>query len=245
MWKARLCWFGPIPTDLGLERCTEFAARGEGALEAVALQSMGLVVAMRGEFDRGRKLLAEVRRIQTELGMALAAASGASMMWGVVESLAGDWEAAEREWRSGYERLDAMGETGYLSTMAGYLAHALCALARFDEADEISRVAERTGAVDDLITQILWRSARAKVRAAAGDFAGAEQLAREAVELAARTDLLDSHADALLDLAGILRGAARADETAPLVEQALALYERKQHLVGMERARTLLAELVA
>jgi hypothetical protein len=43
----------------------------------------------------------------------------------------------------------------------------------------------------------------------------------------------------VLDLAG------RTQETRPLVEAALALYERKQHLVGMKRARALLAGVAA
>jgi class 3 adenylate cyclase/tetratricopeptide (TPR) repeat protein len=244
-WKARLCWFGPIPTDEGLERCTALAARGEAALHSVAVQGMGIVLGMRGEFDKARNLFAEAYRLQTELGMVLQIAAGVAMMWGVVEGLAGDWQAAERIWRRGYERLEELGETGYLSTMAGYLAHALCALERYAEAQEMTRISERAGAPDDMITQILWRSARAKVLVERGDFDEAELLARAAVDFAAKTDFLDARGDTLLDLAEVLRRAGRSAETPPLVEEALRLYERKQHLVGIERARRLLAEVAA
>jgi class 3 adenylate cyclase/tetratricopeptide (TPR) repeat protein len=244
-WKARLCWFGPIPTEEGLERCTRLAERGEATLQAVAVQSLGMVFGMRGDFGAARKHLGEAGRAQLELGMVLGRASGVGMMSGVVEALAGDWHTAERHWRAGYEILDQMGEKGYLSTMAGYLAHALCALARYAEAEDMARIADRAGAADDMITQILWRAALAKVVVQSGDFPEAERLARQAVAFAAKTDFLDSHADTLLDLVYVLRTAGRAAETPPLVQEALHLFERKQHLVGIERARTLLAEVAA
>jgi tetratricopeptide (TPR) repeat protein len=211
----------------------------------VALQAMGLVHGMKGDFGRARELLAEARRTLTELGMVIATAAGVSAMWGVVEALAEDWEAAEREWQSGYDRLEQLGETGYLSTVAGYLAHSFCAQERYAEAEEMARIARSTGAADDVITQMLWRGARAKVVAHAGNFAEAERLAREAVELGARTDFLDSYADALLDLVEVLRLAGMSAEMEPLIEEALVVYERKQHLVGVERARRLLTELAA
>jgi hypothetical protein len=78
-----------------------------------------------------------------------------------------------------------------------------------------------------------------------GDFDEAELLARAAVDFAAKTDFLDARGDTLLDLAEVLRRAGRSAETPPLVEEALRLYERKQHLVGIERARRLLAEVAA
>ena len=44
---------------------------------------------------------------------------------GAIERLAGDLEAAERELRSSYDVLDAVGETFLLSTVAGFLAQTL------------------------------------------------------------------------------------------------------------------------
>jgi class 3 adenylate cyclase/tetratricopeptide (TPR) repeat protein len=245
MWKARLSWFGPLPTDLGLERCEALIARGEPALEAIALQSMGIVHAMRGDFDTARKLLVEARRRQTELGMVIAVEAGINMMSGAVEAMAQDWEAAEREWRSGYDGLAKVGETAYLSTMAACLAHALYAQGRYAESEEMAGIAETMGAADDMSTQILWRAARAKVLAAAGQFAEAERLAREAADMSSKTDALETRADSLLDLAEVLRIAGRSAETTSIIEEALALYERKQHFVGVERARGLLAELAS
>ena len=93
----------------------------------------------------------------------------------------------------------------------------------------------------DVPEQFLWRKARAKVLAAQGDLGQAERLAREAVALAARTDHLEEHADALMTLAQVLRRAGRAAEAAPALSEALRLYERKGNTVLAARAKEALA----
>ena len=92
---------------------------------------------------------------------------------------------------------------------------------RLREADALTREVEAAASADDVPSQIAWRSVRARVLAARGEHADAEVLAREAVRLAARTDDLRGHAEALLDLAAVLRG----DEEG--VREAHALLARK------------------
>ena len=81
---------------------------------------------------------------------------------------------------------------------------------------------------------------RAKVCASRGSLADAERLAREAIDIAARTGFLEMHADALLALADTLGSANRPKEARASVEEAIALYARKGNLVAAERARELL-----
>ena len=69
----------------------------------------------------------------------------------------------------------------------------------------------------------------------------AERHAREAVALAAATDALDLHGNALVDLADTLALADRTEEAATCVADALRLYERKGNDVSAERARARLA----
>jgi Flp pilus assembly protein TadD len=76
------------------------------------------------------------------------------------------------------------------------------------------------------------------VLARRGRLAEAERVATEAVELAADSDMLGMQAGALLDLAGVLRLAGRDEEAAPLARQALALAERKGHVVAAAQATT-------
>jgi tetratricopeptide (TPR) repeat protein len=157
--------------------------------------------------------------------------------------LAEDPEAAEVELRRACETLEQLGEKGFLSTRAALLAHALCAQGRYEEAGPFIKVAAETGSEDDQLTQALWRSARAKVLARQGDVDEALRLAREAVAIVAQTDWLNPRGDALLDLAEVLDLAERFDEAAPLIAEALRLYEQKGNIVSAGKAHELLAEL--
>ena len=156
--------------------------------------------------------------------------------------LAGDPAAAERELAWGYGILDEIGESVNFPDLAAKLADALYAQGDDDRAFELSEVSKQATAPDDLSAGVQWRAVQAKLLARRGDVEQAEALAREAVALAGETDFLVLHADALMDLAEVLRLAGREDESTPVVEQALALYEQKGNVVGAERARALLPQ---
>jgi hypothetical protein len=66
-------------------------------------------------------------------------------------------------------------------------------------------------------------------------------LAGEATSLAADTDDVNMRADALLDLAAVLRAAGRDADALPPLRQALDLYEAKGNMVSAARTRALLA----
>ena len=68
-------------------------------------------------------------------------------------------------------------------------------------------------------------------------------LAREAVAFAAESDFLDSHGDALVSLATVLRLAGRPQEAGTALEGALQLYEQKGNEVSAARARSQLEAL--
>jgi len=116
-------------------------------------------------------------------------------------------------------------------TVAAYLAAVLVQEGRTADAEELARFAESHAWEDDIVTQVMWRVARAQVLARAGEAAKAERLAREAVVLAAPTDFLDLQATALLALARVLR-AAESPEAGTVAAQARAVYELKGNIVG-------------
>ena len=151
--------------------------------------------------------------------------------------------ALAKELRRACETLERLGEKGFLSTRAGLLAHALCAQGRYEEAGPFIEVAVEAGSEDDQSTQALWRSARAKVVAQKGDVDEALRLAKEAVAIVAPTDWLNTRGDALLDLAEVLELAERPDEAAPVLAEALHLYQQKGNIVAAEKAEQLLAQL--
>lgn len=160
---------------------------------------------------------------------------------GFIEMLAGDPVAAERELRVGYEFSESLGDRGWWATMAATLAHPVAAQGRLDEAEEFCRIAAGLGADDDLTTQVLWRSARAKVRSARGRSDDAARLGREAVEIAGRTDDINLLADTLIDFASVLRSTGPSSEADEAVRRALELYTRKGNVVSAARAEPLAA----
>ena len=154
--------------------------------------------------------------------------------------LAGDHEAAAREGIAGCKALQAIGERGWLSTLAGQTAQALLELDRDAEAEHWIAVADDVGGPDDVITQALIRQVRGRLLARRGHQAEAEVALREAVALTERTDMLEAIADAKLDLAEALRAAGKNAERVHAIEEAARLYEQKRHLVGMARTAALL-----
>jgi hypothetical protein len=76
--------------------------------------------------------------------------------------------------------------------------------------------------------------------ARAGQAGEAIALAREAVGLLEPTDLLSHRADAMLDLAEVLRACAQDGDRRGAVQTALQLYEAKGNVAAAARARRLL-----
>jgi class 3 adenylate cyclase/tetratricopeptide (TPR) repeat protein len=230
--------YGPTPVPEVVERCREVfeAARGNRLVEARALRGLAALRAMEGRFQEGRELAGRARSMLEDLGFRLRAAF-VSEACGFVEMLADDPKAAERELRAGFDVIQELGEQGYLSTAAALLAHALLAQGRLDEAGRLTEVSEGSAAEDDLATQVLWRSARGRVLAARERPEDAERLGREAVALAAQTDDLNMRADALRDLADVLRTIGRREESTSVLAEALELYEAKGNVVSAERAK--------
>jgi hypothetical protein len=140
----------------------------------------------------------------------------------------------------GYEALERMGEQTYLSTTAAFLARAVLAQGRHDEAERLTQVSEDIASDDDLFTQAMWRGTRAKLLARRGD-ADAERLARESVELWLETDCLNMQADALVDLAETLRLLQRPDESMNVLIEAVGLYESKGNLASATAVEALMS----
>ena len=120
-----------------------------------------------------------------------------------IAMLAGDPATAEMHLRLGYESLSQMGEKGFLSTTAALLARAIVTQGekRYAEASQLIEISLDAAAGEDLSAQIICQGLSARILADRGRHAEAMALASSAVALAAQTDLLSQHADALLDLA--------------------------------------------
>jgi class 3 adenylate cyclase/tetratricopeptide (TPR) repeat protein len=200
-------------------------------------------LAMLGRVEEGRAEMAALRADLADRGAAIPLALVYGIGSTALELLVDRPSAAVKFGEEGTRMLEELGERSFLSTAAGNLAQALCAVDRLEEADAWAGRAAELGASDDAITQMLWRQTRAKVLARRGECAEAERLTREAVAIASETDMLNGLGDAYMDLAEVLEVAGKQDEARTALEQALTLYERKGNLVMAERTRTRLAAL--
>jgi|SRR5579859_371756 len=231
----------PIPELLDWLESLDTVERGNTHLRGNYVQAL----AMAGRADEARAALEALRgelldrRDATGLGMIEASTSFR------VAALAGDLEAAAAVGEAGCGKLEDAGHRSVLSSMAPTLGRILSELGRLDEAEAWAEKGRQLGAEDDLMTQYLWRQAKAKVLARRGETEQAKQLAREAVEIALDTDMLNEQGDAYFDLGEVLVLAGDPAGAAEAYGQALDCYERKGNVVLAERTRTAVEQLAA
>ncbi len=237
--------YGPVPAAEVERRCAEFTAvaRGVGGHEASTLRALALVRAMAGRFDEARELARRARSIYEELGLRLRAA------WvfetsGQIEVLAGDAAAAERELRAGLDAAEALGELGWWSTMAAMLAHVLVGEGRLEDAARFAARSRDSAADDDTATQVLWRSAEARILAEEGRLGRARALVAEAIAIVEGTDEPNLHADTLVDRAEVLIRDGDVAAAGASLERAIALYGSKGNEVAAAACRARLLQVV-
>jgi class 3 adenylate cyclase/tetratricopeptide (TPR) repeat protein len=240
-WRAMARCFGTTPVPEVLAWLDAQEARGVRDIDLRKFRAVAL--AMLGRFDEARAILAEDRANLVDRGGGLALASAMGLYSVGVELLAGDPAAAIEFGDEGCRLLGELGEQTILATAAGGLGQALYALDRLEDADAWAGRAAELGANDDALTQMLWRQLRAKLLARRGEPAEAERLAREAVAIGEKTDMLDAQGDVYGDLAEVLSLAGRPKEAAAALKQAVERYERKGNIVSTQRAQARLAQL--
>jgi predicted ATPase/DNA-binding SARP family transcriptional activator len=172
----------PIPAEILIRRVEQQleAAAGDPWAEAMILHPLSVYYAYAARFADARVAYRRAQSIFTASGAKLEGAL-LTMESGRVELMAGDPAAAERELRQGHEALVAMGERGYRSSLVTYLAEAVCAVGKFDQALRLTEEAGALTGADDLGSQARWRAVRARVLARLGQFPAATRLADEAV----------------------------------------------------------------
>src|SRR5262249_44541559 len=154
-------------------------------------------------FELARTTYARSREIHEELGRRFRIATVASLIASDIEQWAGrpDEAAVILSWA--YDTVREMGALSATATIAGFYADALGLVGRNEEADPVSRFAEEHAPTSDIVTQVLWRTARARA-GAERDPEAAETIAREAAALARNTDYVDIEARALACLAHVV-----------------------------------------
>jgi ATP/maltotriose-dependent transcriptional regulator MalT len=238
--------FGSQPVGTVIVECERLLTlvHGDRKAEAWIAQELAQLHAMQGHFERARELYRQGQQALRELGPSVSAMT-TSIRSSRVEVLAGDLATAEAELRRDAADLETIGETYYRSTVTITLARVVLAQGRIEEADEYCRITEGLADPDDVDSQILLRSTRARILARRSSDAKAVQLVGEAVAKSAETADLLLRADVLVDQSDVLRDLGRHDASrAPLLE-ALTLYEQKGDEISAGRVRGRLEDLAA
>ncbi len=153
---------------------------------------------------------------------------------GVVELLAGDVPAAEREFHTAVDLALEIGERDEISCTGARLSLILRAQGRSDEAANLAALSTRTAPSESVAAQALSLTAQARGLAEKGDYPAAEALARQAVDLAP-SEMLTLRADLLVELAEVLRAADGQRAAREALDEAVRLYEHKGNIVAAGR----------
>ena len=233
-WLASAALWGPTPALEGIQRCKDYLDEiGNHSIgKAEILLNLAGLHAMRDDFTAAQATLDAAKSILETLGPTMTAALTDPAAF--IAMLAGDPATAERYLRLEYDSLYRMGERRVLSTTAAKLARAIAAQgpSRYDEAIRLTAISREAAADDDLSPQAVSQGLYARILADQGRSREAQELARSAAVLAAQTDLLNEHADTLLELSHVLSAAGQASEARSAATQALNLYRRKGNLPG-------------
>jgi DNA-binding SARP family transcriptional activator/tetratricopeptide (TPR) repeat protein len=243
-WLASAALWGPTPAPEGIRRCADYLDEigNHPSGQAMILLHMAPLYAMQDDVWTAHATLNRAKTLSDTLGPTMTAALTEPAAF--IAMLAGDPATAETHLRLQYESLNRMGERGILATTAALLARAIAAQGpgRYDEAAHLITMSRQAGADEDLSAQIIGQGLAARILAHRGHHAEAQELANSAVQLAAQTDLLSQHADALLDLAHVLAAAGRTTEAHTAATQALDLHQRKGNLPGTRESLRYVAQ---
>jgi DNA-binding SARP family transcriptional activator len=242
-WLASAALWGPTPASEGIQRCADYLGEvgNHPRGQAVILKHMAGLYAMQDKVETAHATLSRAKSYLDTLGPTMTAAITQPAAF--IAMLAGDPATAEIHLRFAYESLSLMGEKDNLATEAALLARAIAAQGqtRYAEASQLIAISLEAAAGEDLVTQIIGQGLSARMLTDHGRHAEATELASSAVTLAAQTDLLSQHADALLDLAHVLAASGRLPEAQAAATQALDLYQRKGNLPGTRESLGYLA----
>jgi class 3 adenylate cyclase/tetratricopeptide (TPR) repeat protein len=217
---------------------------GDRKSQAVVAGVLAQLYAMQGDFAKGREFSEQQRQMLAELGPSVTAWS-TSLERARVELLAGDAEAAERELRADDAALAALDERYFRSTIVAMLAGVLASRGLTDEAQQAVDIARDLADEDDVASQVLWRTAYARLLADTGQPDAAIESAERAVEIATEGDDIELLGDANAALGEVLWIAGRPESAEPPLREALALYERKEDVASASRVRLRLEVLLS
>ena len=160
--------------------------------------------------------------------------------WGSCGLLAGELESAERRLRRARDAAAAFDRV-VRGEAAAWHARALTRVGQHHEALEEARRGGTQISANDVEGDAWWRIAAALALAGIGEPGQGEQLAREALAIARRTDMPHLLGDTLTCQGETLLALGETAEAASVIEEAIAVFEAKGMVPAVAGARELLA----
>jgi DNA-binding SARP family transcriptional activator/tetratricopeptide (TPR) repeat protein len=233
--------YGPTPAPEARATTERLLREAAGSLvtEANLFGFLAAHEAMTGRIEEARGHIEQSCERLLDLGLRWQLGVQ-ELLGGYVELLGGDPVASERYMRAARDSFIAIGDRWFLSTVAVDLPRPVYEQGRYEDARVLVEAIDEVPAPADSEWQVKRRGIRARLLAREGRVEEAERIAREGVAVAAQTDQLWFHADAVIDLADVLRMAGRQEEAAGTAAEALALCERKGNVASAAVARGLL-----
>lgn len=236
--------YGPMPAAEACRATERLLREAEGSLVLEANLSGFLAAheAMTGRFEDARAHIEQSCERLNDLGLRWQVGVQ-DLLRGYIELLGGDPVASERYMLAARDSFVTIGDRLFLSTVAADLPRPVYEQGRFEDALALVEAIDEVPVPGDSEWQIKRRGVHARLLAREGRIEEAERLAREGVGAGAETDQLWFRADALMDLADVLRMAGRPEEAAAAAAGALRFYERKGIVASAARAQALVEEV--
>ena len=238
--------FGPTPAEEVIASLDHMVAASgnDPRVRAEAEQVTCVMHAMCGRFGQAQAIGAEARQQLAEVGLGLFLANLAQST-GHVAELAGELDAAEREYERSCDDLGALGESAYLSTVAGLHARLLARRGKLAQAQAALELARRHGSPDDMTTQSLVRQAEGLLAAAAGEADRARAAIADAVQIEPESEEPDSVGEAYLSAADVEKMLGNTSAERDHLTAAQPLFEAKGNVVRAREVTRRLADLTA
>jgi tetratricopeptide (TPR) repeat protein len=233
-WVANATLWGPDDATAGVATIEALmGATSRRLARSTMLSTIGTLRGVLNDRPGAEAALAESSAIRAELGYVSSWFRGAYAMYAL-----DDLPEALRLCRAEIADLERRGETGNRSTMLAVAALILARVDRGDEALEAAAESFALGQSDDAVTQLTWRAAAGTVHARRGELDQADELTRQAVEIADQTDFLEVGA-AYIARAEALAALDRRDAAVAAAGHARQLYVRKGYVKAIRRVDAL------
>jgi hypothetical protein len=239
-YEAMFAWlYGDLPASRGLSDARHIASTADDrGARSFAWSMVAFFAALLGRTGDERQALAKAYTLEREMRLP---SSGLPGQVGISTLVCGHGREAVDLLGWQLREMEAIGDAGHLSTVAGYQAHALLLVGDHAAARRQASLALSTGSTEDVLTVGLAHSALAWSTAAGGDEpAVVRRHIALALDILEPTDLILNRGMVHAACAEAMSLIGDGEASRHHRRTAIDLYETKENLIGAAVQRALL-----